>query len=259
MKEEEKKEIKLSLGTAVILIILIIILAIILSIKIVTKDKRINRNYEKNENSITDLSISDVIDILNKSKNITNYKCSYLIDDKLIDGKEVTETYKNNKSILESKNGNNKNFIYYIDYDNNKNDVAISKEDKIALKGYTLIKKDDVLKSRREELLQVLQNIEDTDLTVVGNDVYDNKNCIVIEIKQVYSNDGWAFAEELNKYNGKDMITKIWIDYETGAILKNVFKCEDQEYTFEYKYEFNCVTDEEVKLPDLTEYRVIEK
>ena len=115
MKEEEKKEIKLSLGTAVILIVLIIILAIILSIKIVTKDKRINRNYEKNENSITDLSMSDVIDILNKSKNITSYKCSYLVD-----GKETTEKYKNNKSILESKNENNKNFIYYIDYDNKK-------------------------------------------------------------------------------------------------------------------------------------------
>ena len=49
------------------------------------------------------------------------------------------------------------------------------------------------------------------------------------------------------------------MEKETGAVLKIETKCEDQKFVTEYKYEFNCVTDEEMLEPDLTGYKIIEQ
>ena len=83
-------------------------------------------------------------------------------------------------------------------------------------------------------------------------------NCIVIELQYKYNVEGWNFGEDTEKYNDKKIKTSVWIDKETGVIMKISSEIEDIKQTEEYYYKFNCVTDEEVKIPELSEYEIVE-
>ena len=230
----------------IILFLITIVLITVFLFKISKKTTKITNNNQSPK--------KEVEEIINNSKNITSYKCKY----HLLNGKEVIEKFKNNILIVESVNENEENYIYYFDLNNNEN-IVINKDKKIALKNYVVSKKESILETQQQEVLRAVNNLKEDEFSINENIKYDNKNCIILEIKTVYDNEGWGFEEELGKYNGKDMTYKIWIEKETGAILKNEFKCEDNEFVMEYKYEFNCITDEEIKIPDITEYNIIEK
>jgi len=227
-----------------ILIAIIIMLAIVFFLKTSKTENKQNLNdYKEN------MSIKDIETIIEKSNNITSYRCKYLLPD----GQEATEKYKNNKGIIEIENN-----FYYYDYENKKT-ILLGKEQRIAIKKNDLDRMGDTLKIQLEEISKVLKTIEKDEYSTKDNEIYDNKNCILIEIKKIYSSDGWSFDENLKEYDGKEIIYKIWMEKETGAVLKKETKCEDKKFVTEYKYEFNCVTDEEMIEPNLTGYKIIEQ
>lgn len=84
-------------------------------------------------------------------------------------------------------------------------------------------------------------NNSDIDYKYLKKETYNNQKCIVIELTNIES------------YPITDI--KIWIDLESGFVLKEEYYCEKElERVIKYTTNINCVTDNEIKLPDLTEY-----
>ena len=84
-------------------------------------------------------------------------------------------------------------------------------------------------------------NNSDIDYKYLKQETYNNQKCIVIELTDAES------------YPITDI--KIWIDLENGFVLKEEYYCEKElERVIKYTTNINCVTDNEIKLPDLTEY-----
>ena len=77
------------------------------------------------------------------------------------------------------------------------------------------------------------------DYRYLGEEECNGFECIVISFNCNYEN-------KIIKY-------KIWIIKEKGVITKISFDDE----SIDYIYEFNCVTDEDVKIPDLSDYKMI--
>lgn len=84
-------------------------------------------------------------------------------------------------------------------------------------------------------------NNSDIDYKYLKKETYNNQKCIVIELTNIES------------YPITDI--KIWIDLESGFVLKEEYYCEKElGRVIKYTTNINCVTDNEIKLPDLTEY-----
>lgn len=84
-------------------------------------------------------------------------------------------------------------------------------------------------------------NNSDIDYKYLKKETYNNQKCIVIELTNIES------------YSITDI--KIWIDLESGFVLKEEYYCEKElERLIRYTTNINCITDNEIKLPDLTEY-----
>lgn len=84
-------------------------------------------------------------------------------------------------------------------------------------------------------------NNSDIDYKYLKKETYNNQKCIVIELTNIES------------YPITDI--KIWIDLESSFILKEEYYCEKElERLIKYTTNINCITDNEIKLPDLTEY-----
>lgn len=249
---EEKKEIKISLGTGVFLVVVILILGALLAIKIM------NGNSNNDVNNQKTLSIEETIDILNKSKNTINYKCSYVLSDGSSKKYDVKVKYKDGIEIDEIKDEKGTRIKQYINYAD-KEMYIIAEDEKIVLKRSTVLSEENILKKNTTETIDFLKIISEQEYSYIGEEEYNNKKCEVIEINHKYEvTDQWIFYD-INVNDGIIVKYKIWIDKESGVIINKEIEYNGTTIKTEYNYEFNCVTDEEVKLPDLTGYEVIEQ
>jgi len=214
-----------------ILLIIIIILLIIFGIKIsgLFNDKE-------------EMTLEQVKEIVAKSENIKNYiyKTNY-------EGKEIAKKYKKDKEYLYANQ-----IKYYTDYEKGET-IGINEEKKIAVKMNTM--SEELIKSHREQFSKLLENCEKYEFK--GEEIFNGYNCIVVDIEYKYYAEGWL-GKDLEKYNDKNIKTSVWIDKETGVIMKISSEIEDIKTKEEYYYEFNCVTDEDVNIPDLAGYEIIE-
>lgn len=76
----------------------------------------------------------------------------------------------------------------------------------------------------------------------IGYENYENTKCIVAEFTY----------ENISK-------EKIWVDANTGIILKRERKINDYKYTEYNKVSFDIIKDEDVIKPDLSEFALIEE
>lgn len=214
-----------------ILVIIIIILLIIFGIKI----SGLFNNKEE-------MNLEQVKKIIAKSENINNYiyKTKY-------EGQEITKKYKENKEYLDENQ-----LKYYTDYEKGET-IGINEEKKIAVKMNT--KSEETIKSTREQFNLLLENYEKYEFK--GEEVFNGYNCIIVDVEYKYYAEGWL-GKDLEKYNDKNIKTSVWIDKETGVIMKISSEIEDIKNEEEYYYEFNCLTDEDVNIPDLSEYEIVE-
>ena len=84
----------------------------------------------------------------------------------------------------------------------------------------------------------------------IKKEIYRKQECIVFELRNVYRiTDG----EKNKSYD-----CKYWINNENGFILKQEKYCEGiLEETITYTVREGCVTKEDIKQPNLEEYKKI--
>ncbi len=84
-------------------------------------------------------------------------------------------------------------------------------------------------------------NNSNIDYKYLKKETYNNQKCIVIKLTD----------RETNPIND----IKVWINLENGFVLKEEYYCgAELEKVVTYTTRINCVTDNEIEIPDLTEY-----
>ena len=174
------------------------------------------------------------------------------------------EYYKDGKykSVWEvySDNGVETNIIEYANINSDER-IYIYETDKKAI-----IEKGDISKMKNN-----VNSIKNVPFVV-------NRNNLVQKIGTtfVYSidTDTYDYGKEyyVLKNKSENNIWEIWIDKETGLPIKEINRGGEKSFfpgtnvvkgvkdsIQEYKYEFNKVTDEDVKVPDLSNYTIENK
>lgn len=169
---------------------------------------------------------TDIINLLDKIKECTNYSFEYKDEEQ----NKITYKFKDNVVISEFYG-----ICAYINYNTNEN-LLLNKSGKKALVS-------TVESTYNTYASSVLETINDFtyQYTYLKEENYNNHNCIVFQ---------------LDKDNN---FLKIWIDSDSGFVLKTEEKGDTSTETIEYYINFNSVTDEDIKKPDLTEYEIKEK
>ncbi len=169
---------------------------------------------------------NDIINLLYKIKECTNYSFEY--KDK--EQNKITYKFKNNVVISEFYG-----ICAYINYNTNEN-ILLNKIVKKAIIS-------TVESTYNTYASSVLETINDFtyQYTYLKEENYNNHNCIVFQL------------DKNNNY------LKIWIDSDSGFVLKTEEKDGTSTEIIEYYINFNSVTDDDIKKPDLTEYEIKEK
>jgi len=167
-----------------------------------------------------------IINLLAKITECNNYYCEYEYDER----NKVTYKFKNNIVVSEFYG-----ICAYIDYNTNEN-FLLNKNEKRAIVS-------NVESNYNTYAPSIFQTINDFSYqyTYFKKENYNNHNCIVFQLDK---NDDYL---------------KVWIDIDSGFVLKSEEKEDDSIETTEYNINIGSVTDEDIKKPDLTEYEVKEK
>lgn len=215
---QEKKKFILAVPTVIIIIIFIIALAYLI--------------YSKN---FKPLSKEKAIELAEMAVTIDNFSCQLVIEQ---DGEEFVTDYKRKDNIVYMKE---LDYEEYLNIDTSEC-VYVDRENKEA---YTYTS-DSVLESYNTRLYAGIQSLENGDYSYTFNE-YEKVNgikCASITL----SND----SENID----------MWIDTKAGMITKYVITNKSEEdgnsSTYIYRYQIGNVTDEDVKVPDLSEYTVLE-
>lgn len=226
------------------------VLILIIMFFIVILFFKINNNNTSNINNIkTEINISnnkitkeELIVLVNRSDKINNYT--------LRSNKNKTIfKYKENRGVFYKTD--NENAKIYVDYINDKQTV-LEKKNKIAYisKNFQKIS----LNSKKESFFELINRIEEYK---TSEDYFNDYKCIVIEFDLNYTiKEDFSFEKDVQN-NNKKQTNKIWIDKNTGVVMKIEAKIDDEIKTTESYYEFNNVTDNDVEVPDLSEYKII--
>lgn len=215
---QEKKKFILAVPTVIIIIIFIIALAYLI--------------YSQN---FKPLSKEKAIELAEMAVTIDNFSCQLVIEQ---DGEEFVTDYKRKDNIVYMKEVD---YEEYLNIDTSEC-VYVDRENKEA---YTYTS-DSVLESYNTRLYAGIQSLENGDYSYTFNE-YEKVNgikCASITL----SND----SENID----------MWIDTKAGMITKYVITNKSEEdgnsATYIYRYQIGNVTDEDVKVPDLSEYTVLE-
>lgn len=211
-----------------ILLIIILVLVIILGIRVYNSNKQPEYSQE------------EVKAILDKAQNIRNYK--YI--SKNNHGTELNKYIrKENEVYFQTLINDN---IVYINADEMAH-YAISNSEKVVVK--TKVITNNVPTS----------NNVTNNMVPKGNSLYTNSeyNANILS-KYEFDKAESCMGKECIRLKGKETLDEnIWFDIDTGLIMKIASK--DEKYQVTYSYEFNTVTDDDFKLPDFSDYKVIEK
>lgn len=215
-----------------ILILIIFTLGGILIFKILN-DK--NPNFKSN----TKYSKSQIIDLIKSEDNKSNYEVEYTLA-----STKYKIQYLNKKMKY-----NTLSTTIYLDFNENKN-VSISEKNKTAvIQQITNFKEIYML----DDILKV---VESSDCTIEKEEIVSNRNAIVLnyngteKINSLFSSDN--YSESIN-YN-----MKLWIDIQSGLLLQTMVKVGNKEEKNIYNLKLNTVTDADVTVPDLSQYKVVD-
>ena len=181
--------------------------------------------------SSKELTRESVIQLLEKGETCNNYYCEKTTN--YYDVNTIRKI-KGNKMLITAEG-----ITEYINYDT-KEVLVISEKSKTAMK--TTIDSNKLMlpdKIYYSSYLEFIKNNENA-YKYLGTEKIDEFNCIKIEIEI-----------KKEKYN-------FWIDQETGLLIKLKSESEETKTSVEenYKIKLNCVTDEDLKVPDLSGYKV---
>lgn len=218
---EEKKKFILAIPTLIIIFVTILGFSLIF--------------YNRN---IKGLSREDAKLLTQKVLGVSNISCEIVTESSNeIDNDIVSYKLKDSKLVEKTK--------YYTIYDDeeSKNKIQIDNEEKIA---YIYSEYQSETTTFKEMIYKANELLENNDYNYKFNS-YETMNGVKCA-SFTLSNSDADFNIWLDKSNG--MITKIECIYHSessGDINKNMY----------YRYQLNCVSDEDIAEPNLEEYTVV--
>ena len=182
------------------------------------------------------------IKLVEKSLECSNYTMEYSSD-----GENIKTQYKDNYYMIKSSTEDSQTYFVYEDVNN---DEIILGDDKYALIGklstYKSDENSEYLESFSNTALRYL-NSEDYEYSYEGKTEIDNEKCIIISLKQ----------KDPEKTPSDPYQIKYTINKKTGFVNKvEEFDKEGKNTsTTDIKVTLNNVTDEDVKRPDLNNFK----
>lgn len=171
-------------------------------------------------------SREDILQLVSKTTQYNNYYCDYILD-----GSAAIYKFKDNVLIS--------NYIFttmYIDYNSNEKFI-INTETRRAIVNDSPAKITPLL---YVSSLYELISDEDCKYKYIEEENYNGYDCIVIQI------------------DGPEAKYKIWVDSESGFVVKSIENKGFISNTTEYNIKLNYVTAEEMEKPDLSRYTIKE-
>lgn len=205
-------------GIALIFLIIIIIILLVLI------------GISRTGNRTTYLR-EDVISLMKNGEEYDNYCCEYI---KL--GEKTIRKIKGNKMVVATDD-----MTVYIDYDINKQTVLKNTENIAIVSSLSSSKLIKMNKIYYQECIDILNDFENYEYKFITTEKINEFKCIKI-----------ALSNESINY-------EIWVDISSGLVTK--ISCSNKEnsnVTIEYNLKLNSITDEDVKMPDLSKYKVTE-
>lgn len=233
-----------STKTILILIFIVIILVCILMFKI------LNGNNTEKSNIAKDMySKSELIELIKSENNKTNYEVEYTLNDTNYNIKYLNKKMKWEASTSE------KNTISYLDFEKNTNTI-IDEEKKLAV-----IQKISFITENymSDDILAIIKN---PNCIIEKEEKISNRNAIVLDYYGTEKiGDQFLFTSNNSNYTDSkvDEINyniKIWIDVETGFLLQTIVKANNNELKTTYNLKLNSVTETDVAMPNLSQYKV---
>ena len=211
------------------LMFIVIILGVILGTKI------INTGAEKHTRE-------EIIALLEKGGENNNYYCEY--NDSY---NKVIVKVKENKMVLmrEDTQHMNQKFVQYIDFKADKSTILGEEGDlKIAI--VTSLSPTSVSigvpdKVYFQDIIEMTKDYGGYKFEYIKKEKINDIECVKIKLTSNYENE-------------------IWIDISSGFVVRNTAIFTNSEYNsqIDYNFKLNHVTEEDVKVPDLTHYDVKE-
>lgn len=227
-----------------ILIFIIIIFGCIFIFKVLNGNNKKGQNVEK-----FNYSKSEIIDLLKSEKNKSNYEVEYTINNTKYKRKYLNKKMKWEVSTSE------KNSISYLDFEKNTN-TTINEENKIAVIQKISFVNENYMPD------DILKIIENSNCIIEKEEKISNRNAIVLNYNgtEIIGNQFLFTAVNSSntdsKVNEIDYNMKIWIDMETGFLLQTIVKANNNEQKTIYDLKLNVVTESDVILPNLSQYKV---
>lgn len=215
---EEKKKFILAIPTIVIIILFVIIMSFLV--------------YRKN---FKPLSKQEALELAEKSLSIDNISCEVVTQD---EGEHIVDyKFKDNKLVII-----NDNYFEYVDGDTS-NCIYIDNSAKEVYK-YSSVSEIDGFKSLIGVSVGLLDN-NDYEYKFLKYEKLNGIKCAKIQL------------------TNSDTKIVLWIDRDTGMTVKVVgdYTSQDSEnaqITNLYRYQIGKVKDDDLKIPDTTDYVVME-
>lgn len=163
--------------------------------------------------------------------------------------------YKDNISVFKSNTaGNNEfNIISYNNYNTKENVTIYTSDNEKSVSTYN---------SNSDEKIDQLfiKGLENADsYKFCGEGKINEKDVYILEITS-FNSYSYDLTHNIFGINDDKNIFTVYIEKQTGLILKveyNYFYKNEKKSNFvgEYNYKFDMVTDEDIKWPDLNEYK----
>lgn len=223
-----------------ILLLIIIVLIGALAFKVLESKKEQKNNQE-------------IIPLLQKGLSYDNYVLKYKIGyehrTKIVKGNIITEKTEETDNYRWTNLDLKENIMMDLE---KKNALIIQiKEEQIKeIKERTVLPKEEIIR-------EIINNSEKYDLKNIKQEEYNEKQCMVFIIKTNEKEDGFILTKEEEVSTPGIYLEKIWIDKNTGTIVKSQSKNNKGILIdIEYEIELNTVKDSDVARPNLEGYKI---
>lgn len=201
-------------------------------------------NIEINSKPQSNYTKEEIIALVKDTNNKNNYEVEYTI------GYNYKRKYFNMKEKMVSDE-----LILYYDYNKNTK-TMVNEEKKMAI----ILATDEEANYMPAD---VLVAIESPKSRIVYEEMILDRNAIVLEYEDTVKSNSFYFSSFNSNTSNDDKkeyeySMKVWIDEETGLLLKLLIEVDNKKLELTYDLKTNSVTEEDVELPDLSGYKIID-